>query len=888
MGHVNEFAAELARRTKNSFASWHKVDLHNHSPSSFDYEGDPATAADESAKAINSAGLSVVMFTDHGKLPDKSFIKRVSDQTRALILRGIELNIFADAFGKSDSKIHREAFFHLLVGFDPDSPYSADYWVDAVYQQCGREERTYGSHRVVGVKGGINQTLDVLKGSNALVIPAHLHTDSDAFRSRSIDDIYDDRLFLSFVPRFTALEVVSQRTAAFFDGQHPDTLDLEIACVRSSDAHRPGRLGSRPTWLRMQDVTFKELRASLAFRSRVSLEPPAEPSSYIVGAHIDGQYLRDLWLALSPHCNVFIGVKGSGKTAALECLRFALGVEVPRSSIDQVKAHLVHILGPSGGVRCLLRRTDGSLVLIQRTMTNPERFELTFEDDRVEPLTQTQALGFPAQILGWHEIEHAATDPTVRRKYLDAIAGQEDIAQIEAEAVKIAEQIKYDHEQAASRYQTFRTLYEQVKAKQELRRGLQQLRDASLIELQDRYEAAISHRDQLKASSGALVVAKRELPAKLTSLLPFAKPILPGTSPIEPQVAGARAALEGVVDEVHRFGAALEKRLDELHVSSTAIVSGADSAFAEFAHHYDAEVAKLTDEQRRLLHSHRQVMDQTRDLPSLTIQLEQAKSDVEVHLNRLIEMCDQVTQLLRSRTRVRQEKLSKFQMLVAPAQVQLSLLSLRQSDLLDSYSTKFRDGFSVFGTIQTQFAAASLHERIKKAYEELLRDLVDGYRLFFTHSEFSHYLTVFENDDLAITFDPTGTGQRPIDQLSAGQRCTAMFPILLKLRYGPLVIDQPEDNLDNRHIASIVSPAIATDKADRQMIMTSHNANLLVLSDPENVVVFEGQGNMGHIIAQGFLASRESAVTQHVLDILDGGERALELRYAKYGRARGG
>lgn len=66
--------------------------------------------------------------------------------------------------------------------------------------------------------------------------------------------------------------------------------------------------------------------------------------------------------------------------------------------------------------------------------------------------------------------------------------------------------------------------------------------------------------------------------------------------------------------------------------------------------------------------------------------------------------------------------------------------------------------------------------------------------------------------------------------------------------------------------------------------MTSHNANLLVLSDPENVVVFDGNGSNGLIVEQGFLASRQSAVTKHVLDILDGGEKALEMRYAKYGK----
>ena len=69
------------------------------------------------------------------------------------------------------------------------------------------------------------------------------------------------------------------------------------------------------------------------------------------------------------------------------------------------------------------------------------------------------------------------------------------------------------------------------------------------------------------------------------------------------------------------------------------------------------------------------------------------------------------------------------------------------------------------------------------------------------------------------------------------------------------------------------------------MVFTSHNANLVVLSDPETIVSFEGDGTNGRIECQGFLATRDSAITNHVLEILDGGERALDLRIKKYGRA---
>ncbi len=191
----------------------------------------------------------------------------------------------------------------------------------------------------------------MLRPANAIIIPAHLHSGADAWRSRSIDDIYTDERFLEFAHQFSALEVTDPRTSDFFDGKHTETKCTEISCVRSSDAHQADQLGWRPTWVLMQTPNFQELKSSLDLRQRVSLVEPATPNCYVLGIHVEGNYLRDTWLALSPHCNVFIGVKGSGKTAALECLRFALGVEVPRNSQEQVNAHLMHILGSAGRVK---------------------------------------------------------------------------------------------------------------------------------------------------------------------------------------------------------------------------------------------------------------------------------------------------------------------------------------------------------------------------------------------------------------------------------------------------------------------------------------------------------------------------------------------------------
>ena len=108
-----------------------------------------------------------------------------------------------------------------------------------------------------------------------------------------------------------------------------------------------------------------------------------------------------------------------------------------------------------------------------------------------------------------------------------------------------------------------------------------------------------------------------------------------------------------------------------------------------------------------------------------------------------------------------------------------------------------------------------------------------------------------------------------------------MFPLLLRLQEGPLIVDQPEDNLDNRHIAQSIAPALLKDKRTRQIAFTSHNANLVVLADCELIAMFEGSGSTGKIEEQGFLCTSVSNITQRVIDILDGGDTALEVKVPK-------
>ncbi len=138
-------------------------------------------------------------------------------------------------------------------------------------------------------------------------------------------------------------------------------------------------------------------------------------------------------------------------------------------------------------------------------------------------------------------------------------------------------------------------------------------------------------------------------------------------------------------------------------------------------------------------------------------------------------------------------------------------------------------------------------------------------------------------DDRVIIELNVSTGANPnfkdASELSRGQKCTALLPILLARRDGPLLIDQPEDNLDNHFIYETVVESILRLKSRRQMIFITHNANIPVLGEAELVVVMNSDGIRGFVEKAGTV----DECRNEIIDLLEGGEEAFELRRKRYG-----
>lgn len=144
-------------------------------------------------------------------------------------------------------------------------------------------------------------------------------------------------------------------------------------------------------------------------------------------------------------------------------------------------------------------------------------------------------------------------------------------------------------------------------------------------------------------------------------------------------------------------------------------------------------------------------------------------------------------------------------------------------------------------------------------------------------------LTWFPEDGLKVEHSRHGDGMdfQPIAQASAGQRSAAMLAFLLAHGEEPLVLDQPEDDLDNHLIYDLVVRQLRENKAKRQVIVVTHNPNIVVNGDAELVHAFDFRGGQCRIVETGSL--QEPAIREEVCRIMEGGREAFERRYRRLG-----
>jgi Fe-S cluster assembly ATPase SufC len=118
---------------------------------------------------------------------------------------------------------------------------------------------------------------------------------------------------------------------------------------------------------------------------------------------------------------------------------------------------------------------------------------------------------------------------------------------------------------------------------------------------------------------------------------------------------------------------------------------------------------------------------------------------------------------------------------------------------------------------------------------------------------------------------------------SAGERTAGMLGLLLALNDIPLVIDQPEDDLDTKLISSFVVDGFKKFKKKKQLIIVTHNPNIAVNANSDNVVHMEFHS--GQLVVSGNNALQDKQIRNAVCEVMEGGRDALNKRYYRISKA---
>ncbi|RKD98749.1 TrlF family AAA-like ATPase [Marinifilum flexuosum] len=140
-------------------------------------------------------------------------------------------------------------------------------------------------------------------------------------------------------------------------------------------------------------------------------------------------------------------------------------------------------------------------------------------------------------------------------------------------------------------------------------------------------------------------------------------------------------------------------------------------------------------------------------------------------------------------------------------------------------------------------------------------------------------------DEIEIQYKPTGASTfKPLSTASAGQKTTAILTFILSQGLIPLILDQPEDDLDNRLVYELVVDRLNKAKDHRQIIVVTHNANIPVNGDSEFIISMNSESKKLSKICSGSVEKAE--IKKEICDVMEGSEKAFKMRYRRYEHIR--
>lgn len=905
---------------------WWKFDFHTHTPASDDYgKGQDQTTLKECKPRdwlldYMRAGIDCVAITDHNS---GEWIDRVKEEL--LLLNSERPEGFRPIHVFPGVEISVNGGIHILAIFGPDKKTSD---IDSLLTRVEFDGEKGSGNGVTRLS--LIEVVDEIASAGAIAIPAHVDRERGLFKvlkkGKTLEQVLDCKSVF-------AMELVDP------DFEKPGTYadkNPRWTEVLGSDSHYPPGNSeekypvSHFTWVKMGTPGMEGLRLALldgslsVIRSDRQEGNPNERAKMVLES-IEVSHARYLGrfkpftIEFNPWLNSIIGGRGTGKSTIVEFLRIALRREneLPEDlQNDFEKYRKVYSNRKGGGllteettIETIYRKDDSRFRVQWDYAGNLESIEEETEEgiwNRTEGDIQQR---FPVRIYSQKQIFDLAKKPLALLSVVDEAPG--------------VDRRSWDEKwrQAESKFLLLRARTREVEAgfseEPRLRGELEDVKRKQEIFEQTGYADVLQNFQKLSRQQRSVETWEESWVDIAVRLRQVADEMVP--DPLEDKAfdkdLDADAELQACALTVCESLSELRKEIESLAFRADEVLSGWRRKKDELSWKRGAVAAEqayqnlkddLAKEGETDPAGYGELVQRRQVIEKRLKELKESKEQVKQLEKQTDEQLEKMIEIRRELTKSRRDFLNRV--LSENQYVRIRVIPYGATDTVEAEFRRLlqREGSSFEkdiglpnggGLLGKLYKGSKCGENIENNLAEIknkVRDIASGkdnsqivYQRFAAHvsslkpEAIDRIDAWFPEDSLDVQYNATGEGENflSIQEGSPGQRTAALLAFLLSYGDEPLILDQPEDDLDNLLIYDLIVTQLRNMKRSRQIIVVTHNANIVVNGDAELVVALAPHSGETKRECNGSL--QEKKVRETICEIMEGGSKAFEDRYRR-------
>lgn len=873
-------------------STWNKWDLHVHSNAS-DGKGTPQEIID---KALEM-GLSVIALTDHHTVKNIDEIKQLGKNVGITVISGIEfrteygaksvhmIGLFPDKHNEID--LDQRALEQLIL-----SPLNLS---EVILKAKGKKEEPTASDEKAFKIGMFKVQVDFKKASDLIhqyggLVSVHAGDKANSLEEmkhvgqakKNVKDVVDslgtvkDELLKEYID-ICELGSLNDKNASFYIDNY------NKPAIVASDAHELSKIGSLYTWIK-GDKNFEGLRQIVyepEQRVKIQISHPEMKGDYQVIESIEVEHIDfgKQVIPLNPNLNTIIGGRSSGKSILLGCIaklaNYSGAIKQGNEDYEKYVSDVARAMK--------LKWKDGNESALRKVEYFPQSYINKLASDSKETTTLIESI-----LKGDEERKSAfeTYNNSISKNLVDISNEIENFFKLYYKKDELIQEIEKIGDFKGIKFEIAKLTKELEEAKNDSNAKIS-------VDEEEQYEEIKREREKLRS----LIVKNENIERQLDSLA-----FIQITKEISSELIGLPEELkmqildgyELLTSEIKdKWLALIESHKNTVSMQNTTakdrineIENCKEYALGEAFYKENAVIEELS---KRLAVENLKA-EKIGDLNDKIIEVEEEIKKTYCKIISKQENYYDIGERICSLVSLEKDevKITPFQKFDTEKFIQFIDINLnkRNSQIagLMEYSFTTKEEFLILlGDLFSKIMEGEVSLKGNREKKQAVLNLM-------TSNYFElHYEVIYQEDTLS--------------SMSEGKKAFVILRMLLDFNGNecPILIDQPEDDLDNRAIYNDLVTYIRNKKIERQIIIVTHNPNVVVAADSEEIIVANQHGshneNQDNVKFEYRTGAIENSckrlegkpvllcqgIREHICDILEGGDVAFKKREHKYG-----